>query len=456
MRRALCLVLLLLLPVAAGATVPTTAVSIIYTGDGATKSFAVPFSFSVPTDIHLTVNSVPKNYSSDYVVAPNVGGVGGTLTTVQAPANGVSVVVARVTPKLQPVHYTPNAPFAYAATEGGLDRITMMVQEGVPGSTGPQGPPGALADPALLGGGVYSLITDFDASIAPVSGLYVTLGSVGTPLTTPHAGAMFEKFSNTADTTNANAVVAIQGKKLMTGPDTRLLGLAAEVLDTAGGTDSFVQAIEAKGILTGTIDGKVWGQVSDAIVRAPATGFQSAIAHEFGVHNKVQDYGLQSYTTLATNPLAHFSAGVMSFPACQGDPTCTGYFPMDVGVYVGNPYGGLAGGIYHGVFVKNANIATTGNVFTSEKFQVTNAGQVLLYGSGTVSAPALAFVGDANNGWYRPGADTQVFVTAGVERVRIGATGEILANLTTSTTGAIQYVCIDSLNRIVRKATACN
>jgi hypothetical protein len=43
--------------------------------------------------------------------------------------------------------------------------------------------------------------------------------------------------------------------------------------------------------------------------------------------------------------------------------------------------------------------------------------------AGTVALPGYAFSGDLDNGWWAPAADTQAFSTAGVERMRINATG---------------------------------
>lgn len=44
---------------------------------------------------------------------------------------------------------------------------------------------------------------------------------------------------------------------------------------------------------------------------------------------------------------------------------------------------------------------------------------------GAVGAPGYAFAGDTNNGWWSPGADIQAWSTAGAERMRIGAVGNI-------------------------------
>jgi hypothetical protein len=43
--------------------------------------------------------------------------------------------------------------------------------------------------------------------------------------------------------------------------------------------------------------------------------------------------------------------------------------------------------------------------------------------AGSVSAPAYAFAGDANNGWYAPSADTQAWSLGGAEAMRLSSTG---------------------------------
>ena len=44
---------------------------------------------------------------------------------------------------------------------------------------------------------------------------------------------------------------------------------------------------------------------------------------------------------------------------------------------------------------------------------------------GTVTNPILAFSGDTNTGFYRPGSDILGFVTGGIERLRINANGNL-------------------------------
>lgn len=55
---------------------------------------------------------------------------------------------------------------------------------------------------------------------------------------------------------------------------------------------------------------------------------------------------------------------------------------------------------------------------------LTMGGQFLAI-AGTVGAPGQAFVGDTDNGWWAPAADTQAWSTAGAERMRINASGNV-------------------------------
>jgi hypothetical protein len=133
-RLTVALLLLLLLPCVAPATVTTTQISIQYTGTGSQTAFAIPFAFDLVTDIKLTVAGVVKTYTTDYSVVKTTGVAGGTLTTVVAPVNGAAVVISRVTPLTQGIHFIPNAPFPAATAERGLDRAMLAAQEVAAGS----------------------------------------------------------------------------------------------------------------------------------------------------------------------------------------------------------------------------------------------------------------------------------------------------------------------------------
>lgn len=59
---------------------------------------------------------------------------------------------------------------------------------------------------------------------------------------------------------------------------------------------------------------------------------------------------------------------------------------------------------------------------------------VLAVTAGSVSAPGVAVSGDTNTGIYSPGADQLAVATAGVLRLSVGATGDVLAR-----SGAVGY-----------------
>ena len=59
---------------------------------------------------------------------------------------------------------------------------------------------------------------------------------------------------------------------------------------------------------------------------------------------------------------------------------------------------------------------------------------------GTLAAPSISFVGDANTGAYSPGADTLAFVTNGTERLQLTSTGAvIIASIDAVATTKAQY-----------------
>lgn len=69
--------------------------------------------------------------------------------------------------------------------------------------------------------------------------------------------------------------------------------------------------------------------------------------------------------------------------------------------------------------INGATVTVTGDLTVTGA--LTLAG--LSVPAGTVSAPGAAFAGDADNGWWRPAADTQAWSLAGAEVMRLNAAG---------------------------------
>jgi hypothetical protein len=76
-----------------------------------------------------------------------------------------------------------------------------------------------------------------------------------------------------------------------------------------------------------------------------------------------------------------------------------------------------------------ASLFTVGN---GDLFQVDSTGRMFT-ALGATASPSHSFVGDTDNGWWSPTADTQGWSTSGVERMRLNATGLSIGNNTPAT-----------------------
>ncbi len=65
------------------------------------------------------------------------------------------------------------------------------------------------------------------------------------------------------------------------------------------------------------------------------------------------------------------------------------------------------------------------NMSTSTFASPTTGGALITSTNGTAAAPAFSFTGDSDTGWYRAAADTLAASTAGTERMRIDASGNV-------------------------------
>lgn len=111
-------------------TVASTSSKIPYTGNGVTTVFAFPYPFVAASDIQVYVAGVLKTLTTDYTIsgtAPYPSGA--NITFVSAPANGASIVIARVVPYTQTLDLVPNDPLPADSVEQRLDLNVMMVQQ---------------------------------------------------------------------------------------------------------------------------------------------------------------------------------------------------------------------------------------------------------------------------------------------------------------------------------------
>lgn len=114
-------------------TVQTTQTFEEYTGDASTLTFTLPFKFLeaghlVASRVLTATPGTPEILS--IVSTTGAGLESGWSATLSAPVGtGYTLRIQRVTSRIQPRPYPANDPFPSRAHEGGLDRVTMMIQE---------------------------------------------------------------------------------------------------------------------------------------------------------------------------------------------------------------------------------------------------------------------------------------------------------------------------------------
>ncbi|SDV49182.1 hypothetical protein [Chitinasiproducens palmae] len=110
---------------------PTSQVG--YTGNGSTRTFAVPFYFLRDTDLLVEVvkddASTTLTLNSGYTVAGVGTASGGSITTTATYDSTNLIIVSRAVPLTQETVYQQNSAFPAKTQEKALDRLTMMVQQ---------------------------------------------------------------------------------------------------------------------------------------------------------------------------------------------------------------------------------------------------------------------------------------------------------------------------------------
>jgi hypothetical protein len=111
-------------------TVSSTISKVTATGNGVTTSFAFGYYFVNQSDLAVYVAGVLKVLNTDYTIAgtgPYPSGANVVFGT--APANGASVVIARVVPYTQTLDLVENDPLPAEDVEKRFDLTTMMIQQ---------------------------------------------------------------------------------------------------------------------------------------------------------------------------------------------------------------------------------------------------------------------------------------------------------------------------------------
>ncbi|MGE4422554.1 MAG: phage tail fiber protein [Pseudodesulfovibrio sp.] len=114
-------------------TLSSTETKAIYTGDGSTASFPIPFMFLRNEDIRVLVIDgdgleLSRSEGTDYRLSGVGEQMGGTCTLAEPPEAGRTVVISREPALVQEVDYVENDAFPAATHEAALDKLTMICQ----------------------------------------------------------------------------------------------------------------------------------------------------------------------------------------------------------------------------------------------------------------------------------------------------------------------------------------
>lgn len=114
-------------------TVQTTQTFEEYAGDASTLTFSLPFKFIEIGHLVASRTLTATPGTPEILTIESVTGASlesGWSATLSAPVGvGHTLKIQRVTSRIQPRPYAANDPFPARAHEGGLDRLTMMIQE---------------------------------------------------------------------------------------------------------------------------------------------------------------------------------------------------------------------------------------------------------------------------------------------------------------------------------------
>jgi len=127
MRKLFLILMLLILPIQARATVLSTTNQVTYTGDGTTFSFSVPFKVLTAPDLIVKVNGIIQVLTTNYTVALLTNSA--TVNFVTPPPNTQSVVIQRNIQYTQPISLRSQGFFTPSSIENALDRLEMQVQQ---------------------------------------------------------------------------------------------------------------------------------------------------------------------------------------------------------------------------------------------------------------------------------------------------------------------------------------
>ena len=105
----------------------------IYSGNGSTTAFAVPFYFLAAADLEVILRTgtteTVQALTTNYTVSGAGDEAGGTVTMLVAPASGTTLTIRRSIAATQGTDLLPNDRLPAEDLEDGLDKLTMIAQQ---------------------------------------------------------------------------------------------------------------------------------------------------------------------------------------------------------------------------------------------------------------------------------------------------------------------------------------
>lgn len=110
-------------------TISTTEGRILYLGNGATTSFAIPFDFDASTDIKVESINTGTNAVTVKVLTTDYSISGTNVVFVQAPSASEKILLTYNLDYTQTTNYVANAPFAAETTEDAFDQGVKQIKQ---------------------------------------------------------------------------------------------------------------------------------------------------------------------------------------------------------------------------------------------------------------------------------------------------------------------------------------
>ena len=200
------------------------------TGNGVTTVFPYSFKLISADDLKVTVDNVLRTIGVDYTVS-GVGGNGGNVTFIVAPANGAIVVRYSDTLMKRDTDYQQNGDFREDVVDADFDRLWLGLRDTTSkADRGLRAPPGETFADLPVAATRVSRLLGFDGSGVPA--LYAQ-GSLGTIVPTAYIATLLDDADAPAARLTLGAPAAANGTHTGTTTVATLAVSGGVVVDTS-------------------------------------------------------------------------------------------------------------------------------------------------------------------------------------------------------------------------------